>query len=155
MLKRTLCIAALVAVLVVAGCSSDKSPSAGKNTTAKTTTSIFGATTSTTVVVPAGFTSGDKAAFCSAFAEIRKLSAEALAHGGGVETVKADYSKMLEPAHRMQAAAPTQVKAAVDSAVKLTEKVAATGDLKLFEGDANQRNGAVIAQYASANCTTK
>jgi hypothetical protein len=148
MLRRTLCSVALLGLLATAGCSSGSGDSASK----KPTTTLFGQTTSTSVKVPKGFTGGDVKAFCAAFDEVVKVSAVAFEKSRDAASIRAEYTKVGEAGRRMQAAAPREVKAAVDEAVRINDKVVASGSVDAFKGDANQRNGAVIAQYAAANC---
>jgi hypothetical protein len=139
---------ALLAVLVVAGCS-DGEDGAADGTTTTAPGSEVSIATSSTIARPKATSAGAEE-FCEVFGRMQTLDLSD--PGDEPAAVRERYSKMLELGRDLQAAAPEEIADEVARGLEVTQEVVDSGSREAFARAENRANGEIINQFVQRNC---
>lgn len=96
-------------------------------------------------------TAADRREYCGVWARLKAVGDKEF-DSGDPNAVKAHYNELVGVARELLAAAPADIKGAVEVTLKGAEQVAATGDTDADNTDEVRVNGQRLQDYAAEHC---
>jgi hypothetical protein len=100
---------------------------------------------------PAPITAEDRGEYCNVWGRLVAVSAKDY-DTRNPDSVKAHYNELVGVARELLAAAPIDIKGAVEQTLKGAEAVAASGDTDADDTDEVRVNGQRLQEYAAEHC---
>jgi hypothetical protein len=100
---------------------------------------------------PPAITAAERREYCGVWGRLKAVGGKEYDHGDP-NAVKAHYNELVAVARELLAAAPADIKGAVEITLKGAEQVAASGDTTADDTDEVRVNGQRLQDYAAQHC---